>query len=54
MKYNINVDINISTITHPYEYTHTYTITMSTSKKLDQFNLKIHKVGHLECLLPKE
>jgi hypothetical protein len=34
--------------TYLYEYTHAHPITMSTSKKLSQFDLKIHEVAHQE------
>jgi hypothetical protein len=42
----INVDIYIRMSTHLYKYTHVHSISMSTSERLSQFNLKIHKVGH--------
>jgi hypothetical protein len=42
-KYIINTDIYSN---YPYEYTHVQSISMSTSKRLNQFNLEIHKVDH--------
>jgi hypothetical protein len=35
---------------HPYEYTHAHHIPMSTFERLSRFDLKIHEVGHQECL----
>jgi hypothetical protein len=36
--------------THPYEYTHVYSTPMSTFERLSRLDLKIHEVGHQECL----
>jgi hypothetical protein len=33
-----------------YEYTYVYSIFMSTSERLNQFNLEIHKVDHQKRL----
>jgi hypothetical protein len=49
-KYSINVDSYICMSAQPYEHMYTYTTSMSTSKRLSQVDLKIHKVGHQECL----
>jgi hypothetical protein len=49
-KYSINADSYICISTQPYEHMHAYPTSMSTSKKLSQFDLKIHEVSHQERL----
>jgi hypothetical protein len=49
-KHSINTDTHTRMSTHPYEYTNTHPILMSTSERLRRFDLKIHEVGHQECL----
>jgi hypothetical protein len=34
--------------THPYEHTHVHPTPMSTSERLRQLDLEIHKVSHQE------
>jgi hypothetical protein len=46
LKYITNTDTN----THLYEHTHVHHTSMSTSKRLIQFDLEIHEVGHQERL----
>jgi hypothetical protein len=36
--------------THTYKYTYAHSIYISTSKRLGQFDLKIYKINHQECL----
>jgi hypothetical protein len=37
-------------ITYPYEYMYVHLTSISTFTRLTQFDLKIHEVGHQECL----
>jgi hypothetical protein len=39
-------------ITHAYEYIYVHHIFMSTSEKLSQLDINIHKVGHQERIEP--
>jgi hypothetical protein len=36
--------------TYTYEHVYTHPIPMSISEKLSRLNLKIHEVGHQECI----
>jgi hypothetical protein len=42
--------IYIYMITHPYEHIYAHPIPMRIFKRLSRFDLKIHEVGHQECL----
>jgi hypothetical protein len=43
MSHTIYINTHTRTITHPYKYIYAYPISMNTSKRLDQFDLKIHE-----------
>jgi hypothetical protein len=45
LKNSINIDTYTRISTHPYEHTYIYHITISTSEKLSQLDLEIHKVN---------
>jgi hypothetical protein len=50
----INIDIYTYITIHLYKYTYVQSISISTSEILSQFDLKIHKVGHQECIAVDE
>jgi hypothetical protein len=49
-RYSRNIDTYICINIYLYKHTHKHSISMSTFKRLSQFNLKIHKIGHQECI----
>jgi hypothetical protein len=53
-KYSINTDIHTCISTHSYEYTHVHPNLISTSKRLNRFNVEIHKINQQERLIVDE
>jgi hypothetical protein len=50
-KYSINTDTHTHISTHSYEYTHVHHNSINTSKRLNQFNVEIHKINQQERLI---
>jgi hypothetical protein len=53
-KYSINTDTHTHISTHFYEYTYLHPNPISTSKRLNRFNVEIHKINQQERLIIDE